>query len=109
MVEDDATLRRLISGALVEMGHDVLVAANGPEALELLRSDTPIDVVFSDVSMPHGMSGIELIEHATKLQPQARCILASGYAKAQLPPLPERVLFLAKPYRIPQLMAAFTA
>jgi CheY-like chemotaxis protein len=109
VVEDDASLGPLISSALTEMGCQVMLAVDGPAALEILQGNAPIDVVFSDVGIPRGMSGIDLVEHARRLRPQVRCILASGYAKAQLPPLPEDIIFLAKPYRIPQLMAAFTA
>lgn len=109
VVEDDASLGPLISDALAEMGYRVMLAVDGPAALEILQGNAPVDIVFSDVGIPSGMSGIELVEHARRLRPQARCILASGYAKAQLPPLPEGIIFLAKPYRIPQLVAAFTA
>jgi two-component system, cell cycle response regulator CpdR len=109
IVEDDASLGPLIADALAEMGYQVMLAVDGQAALEILQGDTPIDIVFSDVGIPSGMSGIDLIGHARRLRPQARCILASGYAKAQLPPLPEDIVFLAKPYRIPQLVAAFTA
>lgn len=109
IVEDDASLGPLISDALAEMGHQVMLAVDGHAALEILQGNAPIDVVFSDVGIPSGMSGIDLIGHARRFRPQARCILASGYAKAQLPPLPADIIFLAKPYRIPQLVAAFTA
>lgn len=107
IVEDDALLGPLISSALAEIGHEVVLATDGPAALEILQGDLPLDMVFSDVSMPSGMSGIELIEHVRRLRPQAKCILASGYARAQLPPLPDGIHFLAKPYRLPQLTAAF--
>lgn len=50
------------------------------------------------------MSGIELSEQVAQLLPQARVILASGFAKAQLPPLPAQVDFLPKPYRLRQLI-----
>ncbi|RYE97076.1 MAG: response regulator, partial [Oxalobacteraceae bacterium] len=43
-------------------------------------------------------------EHVAQLLPQARMILASGFAKAQLPPLPAQVDFLPKPYRLRQLI-----
>ena len=62
------------------------------------------DFIFSDVSMPNGVSGIDLAAHSARLQPEARVILASGYARAQLPPLPDNVTFLPKPYRLPQLL-----
>ena len=83
LVEDEDDLRMLVGEALRLLGFSV----------------APV----SDVSMPNGLSGIDLAGHAARLQPHARIILASGYARAQLPPLPGNVVFLPKPYRISQL------
>jgi len=106
MVEDQTDLLAIISEALSSMGYQVFVAANGVEALELMRGDIPFDGIISDVSMPEGISGIDLVAHATRLQPHARFVLVSGYIRAQLPPLPEGVRFLPKPYRLGQLVQA---
>lgn len=104
MVEDQADLLALISDALMSCGHEVHTATHGVEALQMLRGDVHFDVIVSDVSMPEGISGIELAEQARHLQPGARMILVSGYVKAQLPGLPEGVRFLPKPYRLAQLL-----
>lgn len=104
MVEDQNDLREMIGLALRDFGIEVATTADGHEAAELLKSEARFDVVFSDVSMPNGMSGIELSEHVAREQPQARMILSSGYARSQLPPLPEQVEFLPKPYRLRQLV-----
>ncbi|KAB7770840.1 response regulator [Xanthomonas maliensis] len=105
MVEDQHELRELIGEALRDVGITVDTADDGHSALRMLREHGPYDVVFSDIRMPNGMSGIELSEQVSQLLPQARIILASGFAKAQLPPLPEQVDFLPKPYRLRQLIA----
>ncbi|MBB2805385.1 MULTISPECIES: response regulator [Xanthomonas] len=104
MVEDQQELRELIGEALRDAGITVETADDGHTALRMLRENGPYDVVFSDIRMPNGMSGIELSEHVAQLLPQARVILASGFAKAQLPPLPAQVDFLPKPYRLRQLI-----
>ncbi|AKU49182.1 MULTISPECIES: response regulator [Xanthomonas] len=104
MVEDQQELRELIGEALRDAGITVETADDGHSALRMLRENGPYDVVFSDIRMPNGMSGIELSEHVAQLLPQARVILASGFAKAQLPPLPAQVDFLPKPYRLRQLI-----
>ncbi|WP_115047725.1 response regulator [Xanthomonas arboricola] len=104
MVEDQQELRELIGEALRDAGITVETADDGHSALRMLREHGPYDVVFSDIRMPNGMSGIELSEHVAQLLPQARVILASGFAKAQLPPLPAQVDFLPKPYRLRQLI-----
>ncbi|MFE0500785.1 response regulator [Lysobacter soli] len=104
LVEDEDDLRLLIGEALRMTGYRVSTAADGPQAVTAMERE-PFDVVVSDVSMPNGMSGIELSDHVARLQPHARVILASGFARAQLPALPGNVIFLPKPYRIPQLLA----
>jgi CheY-like chemotaxis protein len=103
LVEDEDDLRLLVGEALRMVGHDVVAVADGPQAVAALQAEH-FDVVVSDVSMPNGMTGIELAGHAAKLQPHARVVLASGFARAQLPSLPGHVSFLPKPYRIPQLL-----
>ncbi|HEY9254897.1 MAG TPA: response regulator [Stenotrophomonas sp.] len=104
LVEDNESLRELMRDALPDFGYRVVTVDDGRQALALLESGEHFDFVFSDVSMPNGVSGIELAAHSARLQPRARVILSSGYARAQLPPLPENVAFLPKPYRLPQLL-----
>jgi len=104
MVEDNESLRELMRDALPDFGFRVVTADDGCQALAMLESGVRFDFIFSDVSMPNGVSGIELAGHSARLLPQARVILASGYARAQLPPLPDNVTFLPKPYRLPQLI-----
>lgn len=104
MVEDQQDLRELIGQALQDFGIEIHTADDGPAALRLMQDPGGFDVVFSDISMPNGMSGVELSEHVADVLPNARIILASGYARTQLPPLPEHVEFLPKPYRLRQLV-----
>lgn len=101
-VEDEDDLRTLVGDALRMLGYDVVAVADGPSALAAMEGDG-FDVLVSDVSMPRGISGIDLAEHVLQRQPNARIVLASGFARAQLPPLPAGVSFLPKPYRIGQL------
>lgn len=108
-VEDQRELRELIGAALRDLGIETHIADDGQAALRMLREQGAYDVVFSDVSMPNGMSGIELSLHVAESFPQARVILASGYARSQLPPLPPHVEFLPKPYRLTQLLALLRA
>lgn len=109
MVDDDRTLRELIAGALRDLDYTVLEAADGPSALGILQGLVAIDVVFSDVSMPNGMSGIELAGQARKLRPDVGFVLASGFAKGQIGDIPQGVVFLPKPYRIGQLLEVIDA
>ncbi|MDY0956401.1 MULTISPECIES: response regulator [Stenotrophomonas] len=109
MVEDQQDLRELIGQALEDFGIEIHTADDGQTALRLLREPGNFDVVFSDISMPNGISGVELSAHVAEALPNARMILASGYARSQLPPLPDHVEFLPKPYRLRQLVALLQA
>jgi len=109
MVEDQKDLREMIGMALKDFGIEVSTTEDGVEALKIISEEKrDFDVIFSDISMPNGMSGIELSQHVAQTQPNARMILSSGYARSQLPELPEHVEFLPKPYRLRQLIDLIT-
>lgn len=69
VVEDDEGVREVIIGILSDLGYRTLVARTGPEALELLEREKGIDLLFTDVIMPGGISGVELARTARRLQP----------------------------------------
>lgn len=103
-IEDEGPLLMLIGDALADEGFDIACAPSGAAALAMLAGDRRYDFIISDVSMPGGVSGIDIARRASDLQPQASVVLTSGHSRAQLPPLPEHVRFLPKPYRIGQLL-----
>ncbi len=103
LVEDEAGLRELVAEVLTEFGHETTVAEDGVMALQRLDGNA-FDIVISDVSLPGGISGVELAEHIQQRHPRTTLILVSGYSRAQLPTLPAGVLFLSKPYRVQQLI-----
>lgn len=104
VVEDDELLREVVIEALEGTRFTVLWAGDGQRALEMIKAHEEIDVIFSDVSMPKGVSGVDLAYSVLEQKPHIRFILASGYSKSQLPKLPAGVSFLPKPYRIVQLL-----
>jgi CheY-like chemotaxis protein len=67
-----------------ELGMACVEAANGSEALSLLREDIEIDMLLTDLGLP-GMSGAELVNEARKLRPEIRVVVASGYSEAADP------------------------
>jgi PAS domain S-box-containing protein len=103
LVEDDPDVQLVTVEALRFMGYSVLTADEGNGALQTLRRDPDVDVMFTDVVMPKGMSGTELLEQARALRPDLKILIASGYARAQLPVIPPGCDFLAKPYRVDEL------
>ena len=64
------------------MGFEVEVAENGPAGLHKLR-EAPFDLLLVDAMMP-GMSGMEMLQHARKLNPELICIIITGYATVEL-------------------------
>jgi CheY-like chemotaxis protein len=103
LVEDDPDVQLVTVEALRYMGYSVLTADEGNGALQILRRDPDVDVLFTDVVMPKGMSGTELLEQARALRPDLKVLIASGYARAQLPVIPAGCDFLGKPYRVEEL------
>lgn len=104
LVEDEHPLRMLVGDALEDLGYEVSALASGRQALEALDGEGTFDIVISDVSMPEGVSGLDIAARALDVHPAARVVLVSGLARAQLPALPAGAAFLPKPYRISQLV-----
>ncbi len=100
-VDDDPLIAMSTMEMLEDLGHHVIGANSGLHALDILRSEQPIDLMMTDHVMP-GMTGIELAAATRQVRPALPILLATGYAElpdgAQLD-LPR----LAKPYHQDQL------
>ena len=103
-VEDEVLLREMVVEALQDAGYHVQPAEDGMQALELISSSAHFDAMITDVSMPNGVSGIELVRKAKETRPGLVVVLVSGFARAQLPSIPHAIPFLPKPYRLGELM-----
>ena len=105
-VEDEASVRGIAAKALRKKGYLVTEAEDGEEALELLEeSDTPFDLMISDVVMP-GMDGPSLLKAGRKLLGDARIVFISGYAEEEFSELLSEepdVTFLPKPFTFAEL------
>jgi len=78
-VEDDAAVLSMTVDLLAGLGYQVSTAADAKEALALLNSGAPVDLLFSDVMMPGGMGGVQLAREARTLRPGIKVLLTSGY------------------------------
>jgi len=105
VVEDNPDVRRLVRRQLVELGYTVFEAANGPEALTMLHSPIPIDLMFTDIIMPEGMTGYELAGLARDSRPDLKILFTSGYTAIGTAQDHDRgdVPLLSKPYRKSEL------
>lgn len=100
LVEDDELVRRFVHDQLVGLGYRVTEVGSPSEALRLLASDQPYDLLLTDVVMPE-MSGRALADKARQLRPQLAVLFTSGYTQDALNQsnAGQAELLLDKPYR----------
>jgi len=83
VVEDEATVRSIIADALQDLGYNVLTASEARFAIPLLQSKTKIDLLVSDVILPH-VNGRKLAEMARASRPTLKVLFVSGYSENAL-------------------------
>jgi PAS domain S-box-containing protein len=109
VVEDDSRVRQLTVKRLKQIGYQVLEAGDGPTALEILRRGAPVDLVFTDLIMPGGLSGREVAIRARQIKPGVKVMLTSGYAEELIHAddlRRDQLKVLRKPYKQGELAAA---
>jgi PAS domain S-box-containing protein len=106
VVEDDPFVRTYSIKSLESLGYSVISAVDGNDALQKLRADIPVDILFTDIVMPGGINGWELTDLARQLRPGLPVLLTSGYALETLVKhgrLRAGAVVLTKPYRKAEL------
>jgi PAS domain S-box-containing protein len=106
VVEDDERVRRVSVRRLTELGYRIIEADSGPTALTIIDRGEPVDLVFTDVVMPGGMTGIELAHAVRERRPGLRILFTSGYAEPAIATgdvLTSNADWLGKPYRTADL------
>ena len=102
IVEDDPFVRSSVIRRVEALGYRVVAAVTGKDALQQLQSDPGIDLLFTDIVMPGGMSGWELADQARRVRPGLPVLFTSGYALETLVEqgrAQARAIVLTKPYR----------
>jgi CheY-like chemotaxis protein len=102
VVEDDELVRLQAERVIASLGYGVVSAPSGEEALAILETAGPVDVLFTDVVMPGGMSGGELAERFGRLRPGIPIVFTSGHnADPTVAAILRRegAAILPKPYR----------
>jgi signal transduction histidine kinase/ActR/RegA family two-component response regulator len=101
LVEDDADVLKTTAEMLSGLGYRVIEATDGPAALAALQKAGRVDVLFTDVIMPKGMSGFDVAREARSRQPGLKIIYASGYTENDIGSagaIDEGAALLRKPY-----------
>ena len=107
LVEDEPHVRRFVSTQLSGLGYSVVEAEAGAPALDILRKTPDFDLLFTDLLMPGGMSGFDLVQRAREFAPNLKVLLTTGYAAETDSMLADvRDPILKKPYKKQQLAEA---
>ncbi|MBU0675350.1 MAG: response regulator [Proteobacteria bacterium] len=102
VVDDDVGILKVIEETLLPMGHQIILAGNGKDALAEINKKqiSKIDLLLTDVMMPH-MNGVELVDTLLSRDPALKVIYMSGYLRPSLNghPSPDHEKgFLQKPF-----------
>ncbi len=108
MVDDEPTVRMLVTDILEDLGHLAIEAADSAAGLKILQSDVRIDLLVTDVGLPGGMNGRQMADAARVARPDLKVLFITGYAEnavlgnGQLAP---GMAVLTKPFSV-DVMAA---
>jgi two-component system cell cycle sensor histidine kinase/response regulator CckA len=112
MVMDDEEMIRDVSQALLSrLGYQVVLAADGHEAIKLYKNNTTsqerIDAIIMDLTIPGGMGGKEAVKEILQINPSAKVIVSSGYSNDPVMANHKEYGFCAaldKPYQLKSLV-----
>ena len=106
VIDDEPSIRMLITDVLSDSGYSVLEASDGPAGLRVLQSAARIDLLITDVGLPGGMNGRQVADAARTLRPDLRVLFITGYAENALMGnghLEKGMHVLAKPFEVERL------
>ncbi len=81
VVDDEPTVRMLVTEVLEELGHVAIEAADGAAGLRVLRSDMRLDLLITDVGLPDGMNGRQVADAGRAVRPGLQVLFITGYAE----------------------------
>jgi len=110
LMDDDVTVRNVLTAMLEHLGRTVVAAEDGTTAIERYREaharGEPFDLVIMDLTVPGGVGGVEALEGLRHIEPDVLAVVSSGYAKDPVIAHPERFGFagvLPKPFLLDDL------
>jgi signal transduction histidine kinase/DNA-binding response OmpR family regulator len=109
VVEDDPAVLALTYDMLTGLGYQVSTATDATKALEVLKGDQPIDLLFSDIVMPGGLSGVSLARQSRTLRPDMHILLTSGFVGDNARLAEHEYPLIDKPYEASALASTIRA
>ncbi|MCE7798181.1 response regulator [Sphingobium sufflavum] len=104
IVEDEAMIRQIGADILEEAGYQVIEAATADEALNIIKANPGIALIFTDVRMPGAMDGLGLAAIVHERWPDVRLLITSGHCRLRNDEIPARGKFIPKPYPASELI-----
>ena len=81
IVDDEPSVRMLVTEVLEDLGYSSIEASDGPAGLRILESDATVDLLISDVGLPGGINGRQLADAARITRPELKVLFITGYAE----------------------------
>ena len=106
IVEDEPLVRMVAVATAQDAGFDAIEATDADSAIAILETRNDIRIIFADIHLPGSMDGLKLARAVRDRWPPIELILTSGLMKVGPRDLPERSVFLAKPYSLDALTTA---
>jgi len=82
IVDDEPTVRLLLTDVLGDLGYTLIEAADSLTGLKLLQSDVDIDLLITDVGLPGGMNGRQMADAGREVRPGLKTLFITGYAES---------------------------
>ena len=106
VIDDEPTIRMLITETLTDAGYSAIEASDGPTGLRILQSPAKIDLLITDVGLPGGMNGRQVADAARALRPGLKVLFITGYAENAVvgnEQLEKGMHVIAKPFEMERL------
>jgi CheY-like chemotaxis protein len=81
VVDDEPTVRMLVTEVLEELGYAAIEAADSASGLKVLQSDVRVDLLITDVGLPGGMNGRQMADAGRERRPDLKVLFITGYAE----------------------------
>jgi CheY-like chemotaxis protein len=112
VVEDESSIRLLVTELLTGLGYDVIEATDSNAGLNLLNSDARIDVLITDVGLPGAVNGRQMADMARRKRPGLPVLFMTGYAESHVLEqchLQPNTEVLTKPFALETLLSCVKA